>query len=155
MIKKVKSVFGQLFKILSRPEMSQLPGQLAYFFVLALIPTITIIAFVAGLVAVPLGKLSVYYAIEIPANLHALLEPIKIQTGSISYIIIFLVTMYISSNGMNSVIIAANKICGIKEYNFFKARIKALFMVLIIVVLFIIILVIPVFGSFIMQLLSK
>lgn len=155
MIKKLKNIFNQILKILSRPEMSLLPGQLAYFFVLALVPTLTVITFVTGLIAVPLSKLSTYYAIDIPANIHALLEPIKIKSGSISYIIIFLITMYISSNGMNSVIIAANNIYEIKEYNFFKARLKALFMVLIIVILFIFILVIPVFGSFIMQLLPK
>lgn len=155
MIIKIKKLFSQIFEILSRPEMSLLPGQLAYFFVLALVPTITIITFVASFIEVPLSELSVYYAIELPSNVFSLLEPIKINSGGVSYLIIFLVTMYISSNGMNSVIISANKMYGVKEYNFFKARIKALFMVLIIVSLFVFILVIPFFGSFIMQLLSK
>jgi len=155
MIVRFKNLIKEIFEILSRPEMSLLPGQLAYFFVIALVPTITIISFFAGLLEVPISQLSLYYAIELPTNAFSLLEPIKLKAGNISYIIIFIVTFYIASNGMNSVIISANNVYGIKEYNFFKARIKALIMVLIIISLFIVMLLIPIFGSFVMQLLSK
>ena len=40
---KLKEFFDNFVKVMLRPEMAILPGQLAYFFVLAIVPTITLI----------------------------------------------------------------------------------------------------------------
>ena len=41
---EVKEFYDNFKKVLFRPEMAILPGQLAYFFVLAIVPTITLIS---------------------------------------------------------------------------------------------------------------
>ena len=46
---EVKEFFDNFKKVLFRPEMAILPGQLAYFFVLAIVPTITLISYEAAL----------------------------------------------------------------------------------------------------------
>ena len=45
MVKKVKKIILRLLKIMSKPEMLVLPGQLAFFFLLAIVPTVTLIAY--------------------------------------------------------------------------------------------------------------
>ena len=44
-----KECYDNFKKVLFRPEMAILPGQLAYFFVLAIVPTITLISYEAAL----------------------------------------------------------------------------------------------------------
>ena len=46
---EVKEFFDNFIKVLKRPEMAILPGQLAFFFVLAIVPTITLISYGASL----------------------------------------------------------------------------------------------------------
>ena len=46
---EVKEFYDNFKKVLFRPEMAILPGQLAYFFVLAIVPTITLISYEAAL----------------------------------------------------------------------------------------------------------
>ena len=46
---ELKEFFDNFKKVLFRPEMAILPGQLAYFFVLAIVPTITLIGYEAAL----------------------------------------------------------------------------------------------------------
>ena len=44
----LKEFFDNFLKVLKRPEMAILPGQLAFFFVLAIVPTITLICYGAA-----------------------------------------------------------------------------------------------------------
>ena len=48
MIQKVKVWIIRIWKLITRPEMLVLPGQLAYFFLLAIVPTITLMAYGAS-----------------------------------------------------------------------------------------------------------
>ena len=41
----LKEFFDNFLKVLKRPDMAILPGQLAFFFVLAIVPTITLISY--------------------------------------------------------------------------------------------------------------
>ena len=144
--KFVKNIFG----ILSRPEMSILPGHLAYYLVLALVPTITLITFAAGALDIP-TKLGSYYHFKLSNDVFTLLEPSRFKGDSLSFIIIFVISLYLSSNGTNSVIIAANNIYGIKNGSYLKTRAKAIFMVFIIVLLFLICLITPFIGNLILD----
>lgn len=142
-------------KFFTQPEMKILPGQLAFFFVLALVPTLTIISYFAKIFAVSLNELSAYYDFGSNVDFKSLLEPIEIKGNIMRILIIFIMAVYISSNGMHSLIITANKIYGIKNYNFFKARLKSLLMILIIVLLFMVVLVLPVIGNILLHILSN
>jgi len=73
----------------------------------------------------------------------------------ISLIFLFIVAIYIISNGTNSIIIAANNIYGIKQKTYIQRRIKALFMVIILISLFIFIAIVPVFGNFLLSLIER
>ena len=47
--KRIQDFWQRLWKILSRNDMLILPGQLAFFLVLAIVPTITLIIYFASL----------------------------------------------------------------------------------------------------------
>jgi len=68
--------------------------------------------------------------------------------------LIFIFMFYIATNGCNSIILVANQIYGIKNSNWGKRRVKAIFMTLIIVVLIVFLLIVPIFGNKIVDLLS-
>ena len=48
MKRRVKSFFSRINKVINRPDMVLLPGQLAFFLVLAIIPTMTLITYTAS-----------------------------------------------------------------------------------------------------------
>ena len=54
---------------------------------------------------------------------------------------------YIASNGAASIIVTSNTIYNIKDSGFFKRRLKAMIITLILVLLFLFILIVPVFGT--------
>jgi len=44
-MKKAKNIISRLWGILARPEMLVLPGQLAFFLLLAIVPMVTLIVY--------------------------------------------------------------------------------------------------------------
>ena len=57
---KSKAFLKKVWQILQRPEMAILPGQLAFFLILSLVPIITLIGFVASYF-----NISINYLVEI------------------------------------------------------------------------------------------
>ena len=153
---RIKDVKNDFFDILKRPEMTVLPGQLAFFFILSLVPTITIISKIASVLSISIDDVASYYNINISSDLMALLTPVS-TSGSFKFgiIMMVLVGVYLISNGTNSIIVAANNIYGIRQKTFFKRRLKALLMVFILISLFLFMLIVPVFGNFVLSLIEK
>ena len=116
MKKKIKK--NNLIEIFMKPEMRILPGQLAFFLCLALVPTISIVIFFVGLLDLPIEKLKAYYDLSFYKDFLTLLKPITLKPS----LLMFIITVYISSNGMNSVIVTANDMYEIDQYNFFKTN---------------------------------
>lgn len=148
MIKKIKDFILRIFKILSRPEMLVLPGQLAYFFLLAMVPTITMIAYGASLFHLSLDFLTNFITKAFSADLATLIVPIVSNVKiSPQFIITLCVGFYAASTGASSIIITSNEMYDIPNTSFIKRKIKAIFMTLILVFLFLFLLLIPVFGT--------
>lgn len=151
-LRQFKGFMLRVFEILNRPEMAVLPGQLAFFSFLSLIPIITLISAVANMLGLSMNSLSslinnIFPNIDVNLS-TATLDP---STMSVSLIIIFVVMFYIASNGANSIIITSNEIYGIKQSNWFKRRFKALLMTILFVILYLFILIVPVLGTKILQ----
>ena len=51
---RLKEFWQNFLSVLSRPEMAILPGQLAFFFVLSIVPTITMISYGASFLNLPI-----------------------------------------------------------------------------------------------------
>lgn len=148
--------FWQNFRaVLQRPEMAILPGQLAFFFVLSIVPTITIISYGASFLNLPIDF--IYNFIEKAFN-SDIAEMIVLGVSNVTLDIRFYITLifgfYFASNGADSIIVTSNTIYGIKNSSFFKRRLKAFVMTTFIIFLFLFLLIVPVFGNKIVEIIS-
>ena len=150
---KIVHFFKNFWEVINRPEMPILPGQLAFFFVLSVVPTVTLIAYGASAFHLSFDFISEFLGNVFSADIAKLLMPGIIGGGvGVRFVISLCVGFLIASNGASSIIVTSNSIYGIKNQNYIKRRIKALIMMLIIVILFVFILVVPIFGDKIVEL---
>ena len=153
--KKTKENFVQYIKkiveILKKPEMGVLPGQLAFFMLLSLVPIITLIGYGAGLFNINMDTVIELINEYIPGGASFLVPYISGDTIDLFLTIVFIWMFYLASNAFNTVIVISNRIYGIDKSNWFSRRIKALIMTLILVLMIIIVLLVPVYGHKILE----
>ena len=151
---ELKEFFDNFVKVLKRPDMAILPGQLAFFFVLAIVPTITLISYGATALNLSTDVIFEFLSNAFSQDIAALLLNIP-HTDNISGLGFFAVVLmgyFIASNGPASIIVTSNIIYGEEQSGFFKRRLKAIIMTFFLVLLFIFMLVVPVFGDKIVEL---
>lgn len=152
MDKKFKGFFKNVFSIIRRPEMTVLPGQLAFFFVLSVVPIVTLITYGASFLHLSVSFISNFFEKAFGSDAANLLIPIvTIPDVNITFFITLFIGYFIASNGAFSMIVTSNTIYGIENTNYLQRKVKALIMTLIIVILFIFILIVPVFGYSIIE----
>lgn len=144
----IKRKIKRLFKLLNEPEMKVLPGHLAFFMMLSIIPIITLIVSVASIFKVPITLLISAVEDILPSGISEILLPIINGEGltltiSISMIFVFI----LASNGTHSIIVASNAMYGIKHSNYVNRRIKALILIILLVALVIFNLIVIGFGN--------
>ena len=150
-----RNYFKRFWDSFWRPEMLVLPGQLAFFLFLSLVPTITLISYVCSYLQLSNDVMTTLLQRALSQDISDLVTPIITSTKITPAFFITLGSGYfIASNGMASIIVSANSIYGIEDSGFFKRRLKALFMELFVVFLFLFILIVPVFGEEIIRLLE-
>jgi len=152
MKEKIKRGIHNFFKVLKRPEMEILPGHLAFSFVLSLVPTLTILTYIATMLNVDLSFISDFMTKAFSKDFANLLmgagTAIK---ADFNFFLTLIVGYVIASNGAASIITSSNMIYGIKNESFLKRRIKAFMMILIIILLFVFLLFFNVFGNKIIE----
>ena len=144
--------FKKVWEILKRPEMSVLPGQLAFFLILSLVPIITLIGYAASYF-----NININYIIELLKNnfsdevVNELVPIISGNSLDFKLIIMLIVMFYFAANGPASIIYTANEIHGIKQSSWIIRRIKAIIITLILVILYLFIILVHFLGSKIMD----
>jgi len=138
----------KVIKIVTKPEMRVLPGQLAFFFVLSLVPLVALIGAIASKFAISVDMIQEYISVAIPSSVSDLfISAIRNQKMNFN-IAVFLISAFIlASNGTHSMIITSNEIYKIKSNNYIKRRLKAIGMTLILVSILIFIILIPIYGD--------
>jgi len=142
---KIKTYAKKIFNILLQPEMNVLPGQLAFFLLLSLMPILNLACYVASWAGMDYLKLTSIINDVIPFGGTYLVPNVETSL-SITYIVLLIWMFYLATNGCNAIIISSNEIYGLKQSNWFKRRIKAIFMTIAIVALLIFLLIISVYG---------
>lgn len=155
-MQKIKQYVKNFLNLISKPEMMTLPGNLAYYFVISVVPILTIIAYAASLFNLSTSYITEFLNKSFSEEIVTLIVPMI--TGvefNFKFIIFIIIAIYFSSNGARSIIITANTIYGVEEDNLLKRRIKSIFMTMFIVVLFLFVLTVPVFGTKIVELIRN
>ncbi len=152
-MKTIKDYWKNFWAVFWQPDMLILPGQLAFFFFLSVVPIITLISYGASYLHLSIDFISNFLVKAFGHDIANLVIPIvSNQNLSTGYLITLFVGYFIASNGAASIIVASNKIYGIKDSGFIKRRIKAIIMTLFIVLLFLFMLTVPLFGDKIIDL---
>ena len=155
MREKIKRGASNFFKIITKPEMEILPGHLAFSFVLSIVPTLTILTYIASIFHFDLAFISDFITQSFSQEFaNMLLGTNMVITADWNFFLTLIIAYIIASNGAASVIASSNMIYGIKNSSFLKRRLKSLVMILIIILLFVFLLIFSVFGNKIIEMLQ-
>ena len=155
MREKIKRGFHNFFKIITKPEMEILPGHLAFSFVISIVPTLTILTYVASIFHFDLAFISDFITQSFSSEFaDMLLGTNMVVSADFNFFLTLIVAYIIASNGAASVIASSNMIYGIKNSSFLKRRLKSLVMIFIIILLFVFLLIFSVFGNKIIEMLQ-
>lgn len=147
-MEKVRSFIQKVIDIITKPEMRILPGQLAFFFVISLIPLIALLGAIASSFTASTIALKEAITTSMPQGVGNLLLTIVSSDGLNFNIGVFFISAFVlASNGTNSIINASNEIYKFKPKDFISRRIKAIIMTFILVTLLTFLLLVPVFGD--------
>ena len=148
MKRKFKKFLNNFFAVLKRPEMLVLPGQLAFFFILSVVPMLTIISYGVASFNLSLDVVTTFLTRSFGNDIASLIIPEVSKVNiSLGFILTIAFAFIIASNGASSIIITSNTIYGIEDKGFLARKIKALIMTIFLVILFLFILLVPLFGS--------
>lgn len=147
---KTKKIIYSFIEILKRPEMKILPGQLAFYFLMSIVPIVAIASTMASFVTSSYS-FSETIASVLPAVFSNIL--VALANDMQFYDAFFILIMYIlfGSNAAGSIIIASNVLYETEQPIYIKRRIKSFIMTLMIVILLLFVILIPLFGDTIMK----
>lgn len=153
---KLKRYFKKLIKVLRKPEMNILPGNMAFYFVLALIPLLTIIILVASYFSISIDLVADLVKDIFPNQVSDTIIALISGKGFDSNIGIFnIVAFAVATNGTYSIITASNTLYKVEENDMLKDRIKSVLILIIIVILLFFLLLVPILGGQILSLLES
>ena len=151
-MKRIKAILKRLYLVIEKPQMRILPGNLAFFLVLSIIPIITLIGFIASYFSLSIDSLVSFLRSALPNEINEILLPFIQGKGIDGNIIFYMITGFIvASNGAHSIILTSNILYDIPHSEFLKRRIKALFLTVLLVNLFIFVIVFLAFGNVIVR----
>lgn len=154
--KKINKFFKSVVKMMRKPVMSVLPGQLSFFLLLSLIPMVLLIGLISSFFSISIDSLIEFIKISLPADTSKLIIPLLNGKGVDYNVIILIVSsLMLVSKGTRSIIVAASNIYKVDENDPVKDTIKSIFIAIILVLLVFFIIVIPVFGSKILLFVQK
>ena len=150
-----KEFLSNVYLVLQRPELIVLPGQLAFFFVLAIVPTITLLSYFASSLNMSTSFVYNFLTKTLNPNIASLVSnSLSNSELGLRFYLSLLLGYYLASNGAASMIVTSNAIYGIKDSGFFKRRIKAFIMTVFLIILFLFMLTVPMFGQKIVELIK-
>lgn len=156
MIEKLKRQIKRIIKIIRKPVMSILPGQLAFSFVLTIIPVIALIAIICTTFSISLDSITEMISETLPKAVSDLLLPLINGRGFDLSILVYLITaMWLASTGAYSIITASDVIYNTRRKNEVEKRIKSIIMTFFIISLVLFMIVVPAFGDFIFEFIAS
>jgi len=145
--KNPKEVIKYIWRVFWRPEMAILPGQLAFFIILSLVPIITLVVYGASFFDLSIEPIKALLETNLNPTIANMLIPIiSGEPISISLLIMFIFMFYIASNGAASIIVTSNTVYNIPQKPWLKRRLKAIFITFILVTLYLFVLFVPAFA---------
>lgn len=152
---KTKETFSVVFRrfkeILEKPEMQILPGQIAFYFLMSVVPIIAICAFIASYITKSFDLIHLIRG-TVPDSLADILISLTSNSNSYNNMTILIICyVFLASNGPAAIITASDTLYGIERPSYLKLKVKSILMIIIIVMLLLFVVIIPLFGQTIIK----
>ncbi len=156
MNKRFRRFYKKLKETINIPEMSILPGQLAFFLLLSIIPLFALIGVIATRFNISVESVINAFSNNLPSEVSDfLIDVTKGKSININIVIFSISAFILASNGPNSMIIGSNLLYKINNRNRLNRRVKAILMTIVLVILFLFVLLVPAFGDQILKLIKE
>jgi len=151
--RKLKKFLKRLYKVIKKPEMRILPGQLAFFLVVSIIPLVALIASIVSNFSISVESLMSVVDKTLPREIAIIVnEVIGGKNAGFNITIFYISAFLLASNGPHSMIIGANLLYKVESEDYISRRIKAVLMTIILVILIVFMLLVPAYGDKIISL---
>ena len=155
-MEQARGFFKKVIDIIKKPEMRVLPGQLAFFLVMTLIPLTALLGALASTLSIPVETLENVMNGVFPSGVINFIIDIINNKGPNFNIIVFFVSAFIlASNGAYSMINVSNEIYKVEPRDVINRRVKAVMMTFVLGGLFFILFLIPISGDYIFELIKN
>lgn len=136
--------------------MGVLPAHLAFYFFMMLIPLLTLLGALLSSINIVSSSITDVIYEHLPNNIANVIISISRQdAANMSLWILLIPTLILASNGTYSMIITSNSIYKVKNSNYILNRIKAFFMLVVLITIFIFLLLVPTFGNILFKIIGS
>lgn len=146
-IKEIKETF---ITILKRPEMQILPGQIAFYFMMSIIPIAAIGTIAASYVTKSLSFMELINSV-VPSAIANIIVVFSNNMQINGVFLILILYIFVASNAPSSIIVSSNMLYGVKQPRFLKLKIKAAIMTIMLVMLILFVIIVPLLGDTILR----
>jgi len=154
-MKKILFYIKRALQIFNQPEMRILPGNLAFFFVMAIIPMITILVVIASYFSISVDTIINFIQNLLPEEAGSLIiDAISGKGFDTSVGAFTLIALFIASNGTYAIISASNTLYQVHKHDELKDRLKSIILLFILLLLIVFLIIVPLFGEKILSLLG-
>ena len=134
--------------IIKRPDMRILPGQLAFFLVLSMIPLLALVGTIGSKLGLSMTSFRNALESTVPDAVINTLFPADATTGlNFNVTVFFIAAFLLASNGAYSVITTSNRIYQVEDNSEIRRRSKAVVLTFILVSLLFFLILVPAFGD--------
>ena len=138
----------KVIRIIRRPDMRILPGQLAFFLVLSMIPLIALVGTIGSNLGLSIASFKTALESTVPDAVITTLFPSDITKGlNFNVTVFFIAAFVLASNGAYSLITTSNRIYDVEDNSEIRRRGKAIVLTFIMVSLLFFLILVPVFGD--------
>lgn len=149
---RIKNILKRVMKAMSLQEVRVLPGHLAYFFFVSLVPMFTIIGLFAGLFNIDLNVIASAITETVPKDIAEIIVPyIVTSKWSLGATITIGVAFFLASNATHALIITSNTLFHIDQTSELDTRVKSFFMIFLLIFLLFFIIIVLGFGDMILR----
>lgn len=144
----IKYYIKKAFQNFNKLELRVLPGNIAFFFVLALIPIVSMLVMIASYFSVSMDMIAQFINKLLPTEASDLVINIMFEKGLDSSIGLFnLIAIFVASNGTYAIITASNTLYEVKNSDQLKDRIRSFILLFLLLLLLFFLIIGPIFGG--------
>ena len=144
-----------IFRLMRKPVVSVLSGNLAFFFLLSAVPIILLIGIAANTFSFSIDSFISFLQQSLPASTSELVIPLfSGRALDINIVFLLICALYLISCGTNSIIMVASNIYNVKG-NIYKNLLKSFVITIILLFLFVFLVIILIVGGKFLLILSE